>query len=150
MNTTLSTQATPESIMAILQETAKQQKIFAAEYEAQRKKDAEAAKKAAKEYEAQRKKATAEYDAQRKAFAAEYEAQQKAYADKYAAQREKDAAESNARLEKIEKLVGNISNNNGHLAEDYFYNALDATRKFGNIKFDLMIIRKASRCKFLI
>ncbi|GHT15104.1 hypothetical protein AGMMS4956_14340 [Bacteroidia bacterium] len=75
-----------------------------------------------------------EYKQQHKKYAAEAEERFK----KYAKQQEKDAIEAKVRMKKLEEMVGGISNNNGYLAEEYFYNALDATRKFGNIKFDFI------------
>ncbi|GHV66901.1 hypothetical protein FACS1894199_11260 [Bacteroidia bacterium] len=141
MNKPLSTQPTFESIMAILDRTAKRQEAFeklqeknAIEAKEQRKKDVAEAKERSREYEEQRKKDAAEakernreYDEQRKKASAEYEEQRK-----------KIAAEAAVRMKNIEEAVGGISNNNGYLAEEYFFNALDATRKLGNIKFDFI------------
>ena len=48
----------------------------------------------------------------------------------------KIAAETDRRIAKLERLVGGISNNNGEMAEDYFYSAFRANKTFANEKFD--------------
>jgi hypothetical protein len=75
--------------------------------------------------EKQHAKYIAEADAQRKKDAAEADAQRK-----------KDAAEAKVRLKKLEELIGGISNNNGFLAEEYFYNALASSLRFGKVKYN--------------
>ncbi|GHT13326.1 hypothetical protein AGMMS4956_09330 [Bacteroidia bacterium] len=56
--------------------------------------------------------------------------------DRTAKQQEKNTAEADARIKKLEKLVGGISNNNGYFAEEYFINALQASKTFAGIRYD--------------
>jgi Holliday junction resolvase-like predicted endonuclease len=131
-----------------------QRKKDAAEYEQQRKKDAaeyeQQRKKDAAEYEQQRKKDVAEYEQQQKKDAAKYERRQKRYEQQrkkdaaeykqrqkeYEQQRAKVAAEADARLKKTEITVSGIGSNNGYFAEDYFFNALYASKSFAGSKYD--------------
>ena len=46
---------------------------------------------------------------------------------------------SDRRLDKLGKLVGNISNNQGDIAEEYFVNSLEDKLKIGEINFDYLI-----------
>ena len=43
---------------------------------------------------------------------------------------------SDRRLDKIAKLVGNISNNQGDVAEEFFVNSISPTLKIGDIQYD--------------
>ncbi|GHV66048.1 hypothetical protein FACS1894199_08560 [Bacteroidia bacterium] len=161
MKTAVSTQPTFESIMAIMDRTERRQEAFAKlleknaiEAEKRRKKDAaeakEQRKKDAAEAKEQRKKDAAEAKEQRKKEAAEADVRikkieelvfgtaKKGFDKEFDKQQTKSYAEINKILDKVAKEVGGISNNNGHFAEEYFYNALDATRKLGNIKFDFI------------
>jgi len=45
-------------------------------------------------------------------------------------------AETDRKLDKVAKLVGNISNNQGDVAEEFFFNSLKVNPHLGNIKFD--------------
>ena len=40
------------------------------------------------------------------------------------------------KLDKIAKLVGNISNNQGDIAEEFFYNSLEANPTLAGIEYD--------------
>jgi hypothetical protein len=42
------------------------------------------------------------------------------------------------RLNKVAKLVGNISNNQGGVAEEFFINSIATTQKLGGIQYDFM------------
>jgi len=42
------------------------------------------------------------------------------------------------RLDKVAKLVGNISNNQGDIAEEFFYNSLSAKPIFAGINYDFI------------
>ena len=56
------------------------------------------------------------------------------------AQKKTDAqmAKTNAKLNKIGKMLGNIGNNQGDIAEEYFYNSLKAKPILANIKYDFI------------
>ncbi|GHV64759.1 hypothetical protein FACS1894199_03770 [Bacteroidia bacterium] len=150
MKTTISTQATFESIREILDRTAKRQEAFeklqekrAAEADKRRKEYEKQCKKEAAEADKRREKEVAEADKRREKEAAEYEEQRKkeaAEADKrrkeYEKQCKKEAAESRERMKKIEETVGGISNNNGYFAEEYFINALQKKKTFAGIRYD--------------
>jgi Holliday junction resolvase-like predicted endonuclease len=43
---------------------------------------------------------------------------------------------SDRRLDKVAKLVGNISNNQGDIAEEFFYNSLSSKPTLNGIKYD--------------
>jgi len=43
-----------------------------------------------------------------------------------------------ARLDKVAKLVGNISNNQGDIAEEFFYNSLKAKPSLAGINYDFI------------
>ncbi|MDR3329271.1 MAG: hypothetical protein LBS63_04080 [Prevotellaceae bacterium] len=45
-------------------------------------------------------------------------------------------AKFDAKLDKIGELVGNIGRNNGYFAEDYFFNALYASKRFAGSQYD--------------
>jgi Holliday junction resolvase-like predicted endonuclease len=184
--------ATPESVWAILRETAAQQKEIQAEHEqrqkefqarheqrmaeyaAQREKDRAEYKQQQAEYAVQREKDRAEYKQERKEFRAEYEQRQEKFQEayeqrqkkfqaayeqrqkkfqakyaqqqaeyeqrqkKYDAQRAKAAAVAEKSLEELKEMLGGSLKNNGFFAEEYFYNALNASRSFGNIKYDVV------------
>jgi hypothetical protein len=159
--------ATPESIWAILRETAALQKKteadfdkFQAEYAArQAEYDArQAASEALQEtFQKAHEQRQAEYDARQarsealqKEFQKAHEQRQaeneawlkKSRADFDARQKEYDARREKAdnaadrRLARLAQEVGGMSKNNGLFAEEYFYNALNASRTYGNIKYD--------------
>jgi len=46
---------------------------------------------------------------------------------------------TDARLDKIAKMVGGISNNQGDITEEYFVNSLKDKLKVGEIKFDFLV-----------
>ncbi|GHV67270.1 hypothetical protein FACS1894199_12390 [Bacteroidia bacterium] len=128
MKKTETTQATFESIWATLDRITEQREQF----EAQHAKDIA-------EAEEQRKKAAAEADVRMKRIEdVIFGTAQKGVDKEFEKQQTKSYAEINKILDKVAKEVGGISNNNGHSAEEYFFNALDATRKLGNIKFDFI------------
>jgi hypothetical protein len=45
---------------------------------------------------------------------------------------------SDRRLDKVAKLVGNISNNQGDIAEEFFYNSFKSKLTLNNIKYDFI------------
>ena len=45
---------------------------------------------------------------------------------------------SDRRLDKVAKLVGNISNNQGDIAEEFFYNSLKAKPSMAGINYDFI------------
>nr|MBL0711406.1 hypothetical protein [Colwellia sp.] len=45
---------------------------------------------------------------------------------------------SDRRLDKLGKLVGNIANNQGDIAEEFFYNSLKAKPSLGGINYDFI------------
>jgi len=45
---------------------------------------------------------------------------------------------TDARLDKVAKLVGNISNNQGDIAEEFFYNSLKAKPSMAGINYDFV------------
>jgi len=45
---------------------------------------------------------------------------------------------TDARLDKVAKLVGNISNNQGDIAEEFFYNSLKAKPSLAGINYDFI------------
>ena len=57
----------------------------------------------------------------------------------------KQMAETDRKLDKVAKLVGNISNNQGDVTEEFFFNSLKVNPHLGDIKFDdiLSNLRKA-------
>jgi hypothetical protein len=46
------------------------------------------------------------------------------------------AEDSKERLDRLGKYLGGVSNSNGDMAEEYFYNTLNRDRKFANETFD--------------
>ncbi len=50
---------------------------------------------------------------------------------------DKRQIEADKRLDKIAKLVGNISNNQGDIAEEFFYNSLSCNPMLNGIKYDI-------------
>ena len=48
----------------------------------------------------------------------------------------KRMAETDRKLDKIGRLVGSISNNQGDVAEEFFYNSISAKETVGNIHYD--------------
>ena len=51
---------------------------------------------------------------------------------------EKSQEKSDRRLNKVAKLVGNISNNQGDVAEEFFYNSLKAKPSIAGINYDFI------------
>jgi hypothetical protein len=51
---------------------------------------------------------------------------------------EKSQEETNATVKKVAKLVGNISNNQGDIAEEFFYNSLITKPMLNNITYDFV------------
>jgi hypothetical protein len=49
---------------------------------------------------------------------------------------EESQKKSDRRLDKVAKLVGNISNNQGDIAEEFFYNSLKAKPSMAGINYD--------------
>ena len=45
---------------------------------------------------------------------------------------------TDARLDKVAKLVGNISNNQGDIAEEFFYNSLSSNPSLNGIEYDFV------------
>ncbi|MEA2029314.1 MAG: hypothetical protein U9N49_10120 [Campylobacterota bacterium] len=43
---------------------------------------------------------------------------------------------TDAKLDRVAKMVGNISNNQGDIAEEFFYNSLEAKPTLGGIEYD--------------
>jgi hypothetical protein len=113
--------ATPESVWAILRETAQLQKQFAAEAEARFKKNEEAVLRSSQAAAARSKEI--------EEAAVKRSKEIEAAADKRLKKLE-------AKLNKIGKLVGGIGHNNGYFAEDYFFNALCASKRFAGSKYD--------------
>jgi len=58
----------------------------------------------------------------------------------------KSQEKSDRRLDKVTKLVGNISNNQGDIAEEFFYNSLKNKPTLNGIKYDF-IDKNATRSK---
>ncbi|MDR3328907.1 MAG: hypothetical protein LBS63_02205, partial [Prevotellaceae bacterium] len=44
-----------------------------------------------------------------------------------------------ASLNKVNKMVGDTANNNGFFAEEHFFNELEASHRFGNIRYDFVL-----------
>ena len=55
------------------------------------------------------------------------------------ARTEAQMAKTDERLDKIAKMVGGISNNQGDITEEYFINSLKDKLKLGDIKFDFLV-----------
>jgi len=78
-------------------------------------------------------KETAQTLAKRRAEAdEEFYKRREADEEEYKKRRE----ESDRRLAKIERLVGGIGNNNGEMAEEYFFNAFKSHKYFANEQYD--------------
>ena len=121
-----------------------------AEREAERKREAAERKaerkREAAEREAERKREVAEREAERKREAAEREAERKREAAKREADRaEREAAEaaSKARYERMEeqsakfrKEWGVYTSDESEEVEDQIYNALDESKRIGDLRFD--------------
>jgi hypothetical protein len=108
--------ATLEATAANIKEWSAESKVRDAEWAARFKKSQEEADKRAAE-------------ADRRA----------AEADRRAAEAAKRDADADERLKKLEILVGNVSNNNGFYAEDFFQRAFAESLELAGIKFDDMI-----------
>ena len=54
-------------------------------------------------------------------------------------QLKRSSEEFNKRIKKISELVGNIGNNQGDVAEEYFVNSLKDSLKMANMNFDLLL-----------
>jgi hypothetical protein len=120
--------ATAESVWAILRETAAQQKEFRAEYAAQQQGFQDRHEQRMAESDAAHKQQMAKIAAQIDALAAEHKA--------FIAQQKEANAAANKRVKEMDAVVNGTAHNNGFFAEEYFYNALNASRTFGNIKYD--------------
>ena len=59
-----------------------------------------------------------------------------AEADKRNAEVEKQMAKTDAQLKKLGKLIGNIGNNQGDIAEEFFYRSFKKNPVLNDIKFD--------------
>ena len=53
------------------------------------------------------------------------------------AETDKQMKETQKTLKKVTKLVGNISNNQGDIAEEFFYNSLENNPTLAGINYDL-------------
>ena len=51
----------------------------------------------------------------------------------------KNSADFDRRIKKLEMLVGNISNNQGDVAEEYFVNSLKDVLEIGDLHFDYLL-----------
>ncbi|MCL2845663.1 MAG: hypothetical protein FWE23_09500 [Chitinivibrionia bacterium] len=64
----------------------------------------------------------------------------------------KSSEEADKRLEKLDKLVGGISKNNGLYAEQFFKEALEETKTFAGVKFEKFMpnlkYEKKETCEF--
>jgi hypothetical protein len=49
---------------------------------------------------------------------------------------EKRHAKTEATVEKVAKLIGNVSNNQGYIAEEFFYNSLSSNPTLNGINYD--------------
>ena len=49
---------------------------------------------------------------------------------------DKRQAKTEATVEKVAKLIGNVSNNQGHIAEEFFYNSISANPTLNGINYD--------------
>lgn len=81
----------------------------------------------------------AENDAQFKARMAENDARiaaSNARIDALFAQTDAQMARTDARIDKLAKLYGNLSENQGSVAEEFFFNSLTANPVIGGIQFD--------------
>ena len=59
--------------------------------------------------------------------------------DAQMARTEAQMARTDAKIEKIAKMVGGISNNQGDITEEYFINSLKDKLTLGDIKFDFLV-----------
>ena len=119
MNTvTPQTAPSLESVWTLLQETAQLQKESSADFNRQLKKS-----------EAKREKANADFDRQLKESRAKFDKELK-----------ESRADFDERMKRLDKLIGNIGNNNGLIAEEYFFNSFEKgkTNFFGE-KFDEIV-----------
>jgi len=58
--------------------------------------------------------------------------------EKYFSKLEKSGEKIDKRLDKIAKLVGNISNNQGDVAEEFFYNSMKSNPSLAGTKYDFI------------
>ena len=73
------------------------------------------------------------------------EAQEKT--DAQLAKTDAQLAKTDEKLKKIGVLTGNISNNQGAVVEEFFYNSLEKTKKLGDLKFDFIATNIKNRNK---
>jgi len=62
----------------------------------------------------------------------------KASQEKMSCELKASQEKSDRRLDKVAKLVGNISNNQGDIAEEFFYNSLKAKPSLAGINYDFI------------
>ena len=67
--------------------------------------------------------------------------------DKKFKETDKQLKEIGRKLDKVGLLVGNISNNQGDVAEEYFVNSLKDSLKIANIDFDLLLTNVGLKTK---
>ena len=60
-------------------------------------------------------------------------------------EKEKDA--TSRKLDKLGKIVGGISNNQGDVAEEFFINSIGASQNIGGIQYDMMYNNLSKRIK---
>jgi hypothetical protein len=97
----------------------------------------------------QMEKSSVEFEKSRKDFDrrmeksnAEYEKSQKDFDRRMKrsnAEYEKSQKDFDRRMKKLEEYTGGIANNNGEMAEEYFYNAFRRSKNFGNETFDKVL-----------
>jgi hypothetical protein len=109
------------------------------EYEKQKKERDDEYEKRKKErddeYEKQKKERNDEHEREkkeRKKRNAEYEKRHKEWNENF----EKEKQETDKRIANLEKLIGGIGNNNGEMAEEFFFNAFRKDKIFMNEKYD--------------
>ncbi len=96
-------------------------------------------KKSREEFEKQLKKSSEEFDKKLKKDSKEFEKRLKKDSEDFEKRLRKDNEAFNKRIRKLEELVGNIGNNQGDVAEEYFVNSLKDSLKLANIDFDLLL-----------
>ena len=141
METTQYQIATPESIWAILRETAKRQEEWQAEYAKRQTEYATQQTEYAKrqtEYDKRQKKQQAEYTKRQQ----EYEEQRKKANEDFDHQMEKlnkSLGITSTQIDNLQKTVGGWANNHGSFAEEYFYNSFEkGQQNFFGKKFDMI------------
>jgi len=130
------TPATQESVWEAFRETDRLIKELRAERAEELAKNAEAEAK----YQREREEMLAKYAEDGAKYQREREEMlaKNAEADaKYQRERAESNADFDRRIKKLEELTGGIANNQGHFAEEYFFNAFEkGKRNFFGEKFD--------------